>query len=85
MAWLSVDEADNDPPRFWRYVLAALQEAGVPISPALPASLQSPPPAIHPWFVTWLNSLAAFPTTWYSCSTLPPDQAAEVHKIPTSC
>jgi LuxR family maltose regulon positive regulatory protein len=62
VAWLSLDQADNDPPRFWSYVLAALQGTGVAISRSLQSSLQSPPPAIHPWFLTALmNSLAAFP------------------------
>ena len=27
VAWLSLDEADNDPARFWRYVVAALDRA----------------------------------------------------------
>jgi ATP/maltotriose-dependent transcriptional regulator MalT len=26
VAWLSLDEGDNDPARFWRYVAAALDQ-----------------------------------------------------------
>ena len=34
-AWLSVDESDNDPSRFWRHLVAALE----PIRPGATASL----------------------------------------------
>jgi LuxR family maltose regulon positive regulatory protein len=62
VAWLSVDRADNDPPRFWRYVVAALQAAGVPIGQTLQSALQNPPPSIGPSFVTALvNDIAACP------------------------
>jgi len=83
LAWLAVDAADNDPPRFWSYVLAALQGAGVPLGRALVSFQKSPPPAIHPWFVTTLvNSLAAFPDT----AVLIIDdyhliESAEVHQV----
>ncbi len=61
VAWLCLDPADNDPPRFWHYALAALQGAGVPIGQDLQSSLQSPPPTVRAWFVADLvNSLAAF-------------------------
>lgn len=43
--WLTLDEGDNDPPRFWRYVLAALEmidgQIGKSIQPAL-NSVQPP-------------------------------------------
>jgi LuxR family transcriptional regulator, maltose regulon positive regulatory protein len=32
VAWLSLDPDDNDPARFWRYVVAALERAGVPVA-----------------------------------------------------
>jgi LuxR family maltose regulon positive regulatory protein len=41
-AWLSLDEADNDPVLFWSYALAALQRVGVPSDRQLLASLSAP-------------------------------------------
>ena len=32
VAWLSLDPDDNDPARFWRYVVAALERAGVAVA-----------------------------------------------------
>src|SRR5215470_8984368 len=44
-AWLSLDEGDNDPARFWRYVAAALERSRPGISgrigPLLGPALQS--------------------------------------------
>ncbi len=49
VAWLALDEADNDPVRFWSYFTAALQrlwpEAGREILPILTASRPVPPQA----------------------------------------
>jgi len=47
VAWLSVDEGDNDPARFWAYLLAALQTVktsapGAAISEATRLMLQNP-------------------------------------------
>jgi LuxR family transcriptional regulator, maltose regulon positive regulatory protein len=39
VAWLSLDPADNDPARFWAYVLAAVHDAGV----ALPRQVADEP------------------------------------------
>jgi len=33
VAWLSLDQGDNDPARFWRHVVAALDRAGPSRSP----------------------------------------------------
>jgi LuxR family maltose regulon positive regulatory protein len=33
VAWLSLDEDDNDPTRFWRYVIAALNNRGTRVGP----------------------------------------------------
>lgn len=30
VAWLALEEQDNDPMRFWAYVIAALRKAGAP-------------------------------------------------------
>lgn len=45
-AWLSLDEGDNDPVRFWRYLFAALRTADPSIGSRLEAPLASlvPPP-----------------------------------------
>jgi LuxR family maltose regulon positive regulatory protein len=59
-AWVSLDPTDNDPLRFWSYVLAAL-DAGAPGSaaPAL-ALLQSPqPPPIDSVLTSVLNAFSA--------------------------
>src|ERR1700691_2450812 len=34
VAWLSLDEPENDPGLFWRYVVGALREAGSPVGAA---------------------------------------------------
>ncbi len=47
VAWLTLDEADNDPGRFIAYLVAAMQEAGLSPAPGLAALQQAPqlPPA----------------------------------------
>lgn len=42
VAWLSLDPADNDPVRFWRYVAGALHRAGAPIGERLVSLLDGP-------------------------------------------
>ena len=42
VAWLSLDEGDNDPARFLAYTIAALQTVGERIGDQLPGMLQSP-------------------------------------------
>ena len=41
-AWLSLDEDDNDPARFWSYVSAALRKAGVEVPSAFDAAVGAP-------------------------------------------
>ena len=45
VAWLSLDPGDNDPVRFWRYVAAALDRAGVAVAGRLAPLLCGPDPA----------------------------------------
>ena len=44
MAWLSLDQGDNDPARFWAYVVAALQTVQPGLGERALAALQSPHP-----------------------------------------
>jgi LuxR family maltose regulon positive regulatory protein len=42
LAWVSLDEDDNDPARFWAYVSAALREAGIDVAVAFEAAVAAP-------------------------------------------
>ena len=42
VAWLSLDDADNHPPRFWTYVIAALQTVRPSIGGSCLVMLHSP-------------------------------------------
>ncbi len=44
VAWLSLDEGDNDPIRFWTYLIAACQSIQTGLGESVLASLQSPQP-----------------------------------------
>ena len=60
VAWLSLDDQDNDPTRFWAYVIAALRHSGSPVGEATLAMLHSPQPALLTSALTALiNELAA--------------------------
>jgi LuxR family transcriptional regulator, maltose regulon positive regulatory protein len=60
-AWLALDDADNDPVRFWTYVVAVLHQAAG-IGGALLAALQSPhPPPADALLTDLINALAAHP------------------------
>jgi LuxR family transcriptional regulator, maltose regulon positive regulatory protein len=59
VAWLALDEGDNDPARFWSYCLAALQTVEPEIGADLPATLASPqPPPAETILTPLLNDLA---------------------------
>jgi LuxR family maltose regulon positive regulatory protein len=64
VAWVSLDDGDNDPVRFWTYVIAALQ-TGYPALGALAlAALQAPqPPPIEVLLAGLINELAVVPGT----------------------
>jgi LuxR family maltose regulon positive regulatory protein len=60
LAWVSLDAGDNDPVRFWSYVLTALDRIQVGLGAPALALLQSPqPPPIEAVLATLLNALSA--------------------------
>ena len=60
VAWLSLDEGDNDLPRFLAYVIAALQGFDPHLGEAALAALQSPqPPAIESLLTSLINEIAS--------------------------
>jgi LuxR family maltose regulon positive regulatory protein len=50
VAWLSLDAGDNDPARFWRHAVAALDQVCPGISERVGPLLGPPPP---PSFEDW--------------------------------
>jgi len=63
VAWLSLDEEDNDPVRFLTYFIAALQRIDPSIGQAAQAMLQAPQPAQPETLLTSLiNDIAATPS-----------------------
>ncbi len=62
IAWLSLDEGDNDPTRFLTYLVAALQTIGPKIGAGVLAALQSPqPPPSEAILTTLLNEITTLP------------------------
>ncbi|TDW92830.1 LuxR family maltose regulon positive regulatory protein [Kribbella pratensis] len=62
IAWLSLDQRDNDPTVFWTYVVAALRTAVDGIGAGALALLQSPQPPVEAVLSALLNDLHAAPT-----------------------
>ena len=61
-AWLSLDEADNDPTRFFRYLIAAFRKIDPTIGPDIQAALDAaPPPRVDAVIGALINDLAARP------------------------
>jgi LuxR family maltose regulon positive regulatory protein len=60
VAWLALDSADNDPTRFWRYLLTALDQLVPGAAGAALALLEAPrPPPIEALLTPLLNALSA--------------------------
>jgi len=65
VTWLSLDDADNDPTRFWMYVISALQKLRADLGESALALLQSPqPPPIMSILTTLINEIADFPESF---------------------
>jgi LuxR family maltose regulon positive regulatory protein len=62
VAWLSLDEGDNEPACFLAYLVAALQTIAANIGEGVLAILQSPqPPPIESILTTLLNEITTVP------------------------
>jgi ATP/maltotriose-dependent transcriptional regulator MalT len=62
VGWLSLDAGDNDPARFWRHVIAALDRAHPGIAGrSAPLLGSSPPPSFEGVVTALINQLAAQP------------------------
>src|SRR5215471_4264450 len=61
VAWLSLDAGDNDPVRFWRHVVAALDRACPGIGERAAPLLGSPPRSFDGLVTALINELAAQP------------------------
>jgi len=65
VAWLSLDEGDNDPARFWVYFIAALQTIHESIGESVLAALQSTQPLPIETLLTGLiNEIAEIPDSF---------------------
>jgi LuxR family transcriptional regulator, maltose regulon positive regulatory protein len=62
VAWVSLEESDNDPARFSTYLVAALRTVGEGIGEGVLASLRSPePPPVEAVVGALVNDLAEVP------------------------
>jgi len=59
VAWLSLDKDDNNPSRFWRYVIAALQTVDATLGQTVLAALESPQlPPLESLLTELINDLS---------------------------
>ena len=62
VAWLSLDAGDNDPARFWRHTVAALDRVRPGISERMDPLLGPPPPrSFGPLVTALINEVASLP------------------------
>ena len=61
VAWLSLDAGDNDPARFWRHAVAALERVRPGISERMGPLLGPPPPPSFEPLVTALDQRGSRP------------------------
>ena len=61
IAWLALDQRDNDPALFWTYLLTALATAAPGVGEVALALLHPPQPPIEAVLTTLLNDLVALP------------------------
>jgi len=62
VVWVSLDEGDNDPTRFWCYFIAGLQQLTPKLGQNALSLFQSPqPPPLELCLTTLLNEIATFP------------------------
>ncbi len=65
VAWLSLDEGDNDLARFLTYLVAALQTVAATLGEGVLSALQSPQmPPIEPLLTSLLNEITAIPDSF---------------------
>jgi LuxR family maltose regulon positive regulatory protein len=61
-AWVSLDDGDNDPVRFWRYIISACRTFGAAIGSNAPALLHvAPRPDFDAMLTALINDLAQLP------------------------
>lgn len=62
VAWLSLEEADSEPARFWTYLVTAVQRAVPGVGDGALALLATRQPALDTVLATLVNELSAAPT-----------------------
>jgi LuxR family transcriptional regulator, maltose regulon positive regulatory protein len=62
IAWLTLEDAENDPALFWRYAVGALQAAGLPVGTAAEATLGVPGTDLRLAVGSLINDLASQPS-----------------------